>query len=173
LVNPALHVLTAGVSGLVAHAAHLDFGAIALVCLAVAFVSAVVPWVNAELLIVGLAAVARSNQELTLFVLLASLGQMAGKCIVFSAGRRGGNASTGKAAELLTRWRHRASRTPWSPVALVAISSTVGIPPFYATSAVAGALRMDVRWFLIAGTCGRIVRFGALAFGATFWSWRI
>lgn len=163
---PALHTLVIGVSELTAHAARLGFGTVAALAVGLAFVSAVVPWVNAEVLMVGVAAIAGSNGELALLVLLVSAGQMAGKCIIYYAGRRGGQASSGRMAALIDRWRARASRTPWSPIALVTVSSIVGIPPFYVTSAIAGALRMNVVAFLVAGTCGRVVRFGVIALGA-------
>jgi membrane protein YqaA with SNARE-associated domain len=162
-VGPALSVLTNGVSELSAHAADLGFGAAAMLCLGLSFVSAVVPWVNAEVLVFGLSAIARSRSELVVWVCLATAGQMAGKCIVYYAGRRGTSRPSGRTAALLDRWRTRASRRPWSPVALVAISSIVGIPPFYVMSAVAGALRMNIGTFLIAGTCGRLARFGMVA----------
>ena len=169
-MGPALNALLTGVSGLSADAAHLGFGPAALLCLGLAFVSAVLPWVNAEVLVLALPAVAHSRIELAALVLVATSGQMAGKCVVYCAGRRGGNASSGKTAALLNRWRARASMAPWRPVALVALSSLVGIPPFYVMSAVAGALRMHFGSFLAAGTCGRLIRFGAIAFrGMMVW----
>ena len=165
-MEPALSTLMTDASGMAARAAHLGFGPAAFLCLGLAFVSAVLPWVNAEVLVLALPAVAHSRTELAALVLIVTAGQMAGKCIVYYAGRRGGNAPSGPTAVLLSRLRTKALVTPWRPVALVALSSIVGIPPFYVMSAVAGALRMNFGSFLAAGTCGRILRFGVLAFGA-------
>ena len=165
-MGPALNLLITGVSGIAAHAAHLGFFPAALACLSLTFVSAVFPWVNAEVLVLALPTIAHTRTELVGLVLVATAGQMAGKCIVYYAGRRGGHVSSGRSAALLTRWRARASATPWSPAAFVVLSSIVGIPPFYIMSAVAGALEMHFGMFLAAGTCGRIVRFGTLAFCA-------
>ncbi len=143
---------------------HITFLWAALTCTALAFVSAVLPWVNAELLVLSLPAVAASNGELATLVLLATAGQMAGKCIIYWTARRAGTVPSGRMRALLDRWRERAARRPSSPVMVVGLSSVVGIPPFYVMSAVAGALKVNFWSFFAAGTCGRLVRFGALAF---------
>ena len=143
---------------------HLAFGWASLACTALAFVSAVLPWVNAELLILSLPAVANSNAELATLVLLATAGQMAGKCIIYGTARRAGTVPSGRLRDTLDRWRERAARRPSSPVMVIGLSSLVGVPPFYVMSAVAGAIGVNFWSFLAAGTCGRLVRFGALAF---------
>lgn len=143
---------------------HLTFGWAALTCTALAFVSAVLPWVNAELLVLSLPAVAGSNGELATLVLLATAGQMAGKCIIYWVARRAGTVPSGRLLATLERWRERAAAKPSSPVMIVAASSIVGIPPFYVMSAVAGALRVNFWSFFVAGTCGRLIRFSTLAY---------
>ncbi len=141
----------------------LSFGLALLLCLGWAFLSAVVPWVNAEVLVVSLPAMASSRAELAALILVATVGQMAGKCIVYGVGRRGAAVSSGRILHAVERWRVRAAASPNSPVALVAVSSLVGIPPFFVMSAVAGALKMRLDSFLVAGTLGRLVRFTAIA----------
>jgi membrane protein YqaA with SNARE-associated domain len=156
---------------------HLSFGMAMLGCLGLAMISAVVPWVNAEAIVIALPAIAHSLTELVALVIVVTIGQMAGKCVVYVAGRRGLALSerseskgvrvgTGKIAEGVARWQARAAASPSVAIALVALSSLVGIPPFYVMSAIAGAVRMNLAWFLAAGTAGRLVRFGALAAGA-------
>jgi len=142
--------------------AALSFGLALLLCLAWAFVSAVVPWVNAEVLVLSLPAMAESRAQLVLLILVATVGQMAGKCIVYWVGRRGAAAASGRILRAMQHWRARAAASPCSPVAFVAASSLVGIPPFYVMSALAGALKMRLDSFLIAGTLGRLIRFTAL-----------
>ena len=149
----------------------------ALTILALSVTSAVIPWVNAEAIVVALPAIAHSPTELVALVIVVTIGQMAGKCVVYVAGRRalalndrsestGTRIGTAKMSERLARWQARAAASPSVAIALVAFSSVVGIPPFYVMSAIAGAVRMNLAWFLAAGTAGRLVRFGALAAGA-------
>ena len=45
---------------------------------------------------------------------------------------------------------------------IVLTSSIVGVPPFYVTTVLAGALRMSFARWLIVGSMGRLVRFGAI-----------
>src|SRR5262245_31903172 len=156
---------------------HLSFGMAVLGCLGLAMISAVIPWVNAEAIVIALPAIAHSPTELAGLVIVVTIGQMAGKCVVYVAGRRGlalrerreskgVRFGTGTIAEHVARWRARAANSPWQAVGLVGLSSVAGIPPFYVMSAVAGAVGMNLGWFLAAGTVGRLVRFGVLAFGA-------
>jgi membrane protein YqaA with SNARE-associated domain len=142
---------------------NLSFGWAALTCTALAFVSALLPWVNAELLVLSLPAVAGSNGELATLVLLATSGQMAGKCVIYWTARRAGTMPSGRLLTMLEGWRTRAAAHPASPVTVLAISSIVGVPPFYVMSAIAGALRVNFCSFLVAGTFGRLVRFSAIA----------
>ena len=54
------------------------------------------------------------------------------------------------------------AKTYHGATTIVLTSSVVGIPPFYVTTMVAGALRMSFARWLIAGSIGRLVRFGAI-----------
>lgn len=141
----------------------LSFGLALLVCLGWAVVSAVAPWVNAEVLVVSLPAVAGSPAQLAILILVVTVGQMAGKCIVYWVGRRGAAASSGRIFRAVQHWRARVTASAGGPFALVATSSLVSIPPFYVMAALAGALKMRLGSFLVAGTLGRLVRFSALA----------
>ena len=142
----------------------LILGYAPLWCVLLAFVSAVLPWVNAEVLILSLPAVADSRAELVVLVLISTAGQMAGKCVIYWVARHGGVFPSAWIARWMERWRGRAVARPASSIMLVAASSLVGIPPFFAMSVVAGALKMNFGSFFVAGACGRLVRFFALAF---------
>jgi len=52
-------------------------------CFVLAIVSAIFPWVNAEIIVLSLPAVAKSKVDLAVLVLVAAAGQMAGKCAVY------------------------------------------------------------------------------------------
>jgi membrane protein YqaA with SNARE-associated domain len=127
-----------------------------------AVASAVFPWVNAEILVLSLPAVAPSRSALFVLLLVATAGQMTGKCVLYWAGRKGNTVLRGRAGEALTKWRQRLEARPSRAVALVLVSSIVGLPPFYLMTLVAGALKMNFLTYLTAGTAGRLVRFGAL-----------
>ena len=46
---------------------------------------------------------------------------------------------------------------------LVLVSSAIGVPPFFLVTLAAGAVGVNFRRFVIAGTIGRLMRFGSLA----------
>ena len=131
--------------------------------LAISLTSAVVPWVNAEVLVVSLATVADTRVELALLVLIVTVGQMAGKCVVYWAGRRGAARPSPRVAVVLERWRARLTGRRWAALGLVFASSSLGVPPFYLMSLLAGAMRVNFAHYLLWGTAGRLVRFGATA----------
>jgi membrane protein YqaA with SNARE-associated domain len=127
-----------------------------------AVASAVFPWVNAEVIILSLPAMAPSKPALLLLLLVATAGHMTGKCFLYWAGRKGDRVLTGRAGKALTKWRERLETKPSKAVALVLISSVVGLPPFFLMTILAGTLRMNFVVYLTAGTMGRLVRFGAV-----------
>ncbi len=133
-------------------------------CLGLAVLSAIIPWFNVEILVLALPAVARSSLHLSGLVLLVTLGQMLGKCVVYWTSRSGRAVASPRISRALERWRGRFARRPWSPVALVLASSAIGVPPFYLVTIAAGALEVDFVRFAAAGTLGRLIRFGLLAF---------
>jgi membrane protein YqaA with SNARE-associated domain len=132
-------------------------------CFALTVVSAVLPWVNAEVIVLALPAVAPSRPALFLLVLIATAGQMTGKLAVYWAGRGGAAIPSPRVARAVERWQPRFAASRRSAAGLVFLSSAIGIPPFFVVTLLAGALRMELLPFLAAGASGRLVRFGALA----------
>jgi membrane protein YqaA with SNARE-associated domain len=133
-------------------------------CFALSVVSALVPWINCELLLLSLAALAGSPFELVCLVLLASMGQMAGKCALYWAGRGTIRFQNSRVSRTTAAWRERFERSLSRPFAFVFLSSAFGIPPFYVTTILAGAVRLQFGRFVGVGMCGRLVRFGLLVF---------
>ena len=131
-------------------------------CFALTAVSAVVPWVNAELVLLSFTATASSPAAMAVLVVVATSGQMTGKLVLYAAGRQGSRVSSPRVARLLDVWRPRCMADPRRADRLVLVSSTIGFPPFIMTSLLAGAVGMDLARFLIAGSIGRLVHFGAL-----------
>jgi membrane protein YqaA with SNARE-associated domain len=132
-------------------------------CFALTVVSAVVPWVNAEIVLLSFTTTASSPGAMATIVVVATAGQMLGKLGLYAAGRQGSRAPSPRVARLLDTWKPRCMANPRHAVRMVFVSSAGGIPPFIMTSLLAGALNMRRSRFLIAGGAGRLVRFGALA----------
>jgi len=120
-----------------------------------ALVSSVVPFVNAELLLLGLALTAPASAPL--LAVVVAVGQMLGKSALFLGGSRLSHAGI---AKRLPRWCVF-DRGPRSG-ALVGVSALVGLPPFYALSIAAPALGVRFPTFVAMGLLGRLLRFGAL-----------
>lgn len=133
-----------------------------LSCFALSVVSALVPWVNGEVLLLALTALARSPLEVAALVLLASAGQMAGKCALYWAGRGVVPLRSARARRTLASWKERFERSPSRLLGLVFVSSALGIPPFYVVTILAGAFRVRFGRFMAVGACGRVLRFGLL-----------
>jgi membrane protein YqaA with SNARE-associated domain len=138
--------------------------ALYLSCFGMSIVSALVPWVNGEALLIIAAALARSPWDLVCLVLLASAGQMVGKCVLYWAGRGTVRFKSVRVGRTLSAWRERFEKSPTKSFALVFVSSALGIPPFYVVTVLAGALRVQFGRFVAVGTCGRLVRFGLIVF---------
>ena len=132
-------------------------------CFALTVMSAVAPWINAEIVLLSFTTAAASPAMTAALVLVATAGQMTGKMALYAAGHRGARAPSERMARILGTWRPRCEANPWRADWLVLVSSTIGVPPFIATSLLAGALRMRITRFVVAGSIGRLIRFGALA----------
>ncbi|HET7823774.1 MAG TPA: VTT domain-containing protein [Anaeromyxobacter sp.] len=123
--------------------------------------SGVMPIVNAELFLVGVASLTPSSR-LWVLVVSATAGQMIAKSFMYLVGSgvvrlpfgRQGKVDLEAARERVARWR--------SKDLLVFVSAASGLPPFYLTSIVAGTLRFPFARFFAFGLAGRVVRFSLL-----------
>jgi membrane protein YqaA with SNARE-associated domain len=142
--------------------ASMGLGQISLWCFGLTVASAVFPWVNAEIIVLSLPALASSKTALLVLVLVATGGQMTGKCALYWAGRKGNRVLQGRPGTALSKWRERLEARPSKAAALVLVSSVAGLPPFYVMTLLAGALKMNFLLYLTMGTTGRLLRFGFL-----------
>jgi len=124
--------------------------------------SALFPWVNGEAAMLALWEAAGPDTNLALLAAVGTAGQMTGKCMLYWVARRAASAPWPSLQRGLTRWRPRMSRRGAAVPALMLASATFGIPPFYVTSVVAGALRIRFATFASIGICGRLLHFGGL-----------
>ena len=146
----------------------------ALALLGVAFASALIPLINIEVYLVGLAAVS-SPEHVWALSALAGVGQMMGKLIWYYLGAnalRWGwirkKAESPKAKAKLELWRSRTHDRPVIGGLLIFVSAWSGFPPFAVVAVLAGQLRMNVVVFLVVGTVGRTLRF-AMFLGGAAW----
>ena len=131
-------------------------------CFALTVVSAVVPWVNAEIVLLSFTATTSSPATMAGLVVVATVGQMTGKLALYAAGRQGSRVPSPRIARLMEVWRPRCMANPCHADRFVLMSSAIGFPPFIMTSLLAGALGMNLARFVVAGTIGRLLHFGGL-----------
>jgi membrane protein DedA with SNARE-associated domain len=131
-----------------------------------AIVSAVVPWVNAELLMLSASPLAGSGLEICALVLAVSAGQMTGKAAAYWVSRRSAPAHPPRLRRAIERWRDRFERRPSSALVITFVSALVGVPPLFVVSIAAGALRVAFGRFMAVGSAGRLLHFALVAFAA-------
>jgi len=125
----------------------------------VALVGGLVPLVNVEVYLVGVA-VAIPGASVLPLVLAAGLGQMLAKIVLYGVGLGVVRVSTRRGA--LERVVARLAGGGAGARTVVFASALVGVPPFYAVSVAAGTLRLGLPSFVALGFCGRILRFAAI-----------
>ncbi|WP_216216316.1 YqaA family protein [Amycolatopsis aidingensis] len=164
------------------------------VALGVAFGSAVVPLISAELFVIGLASSTSGVPWLAIGIVVAA-GQVAGKLLFYLAARGSIRLppfladklhGSGRDSARKQRWRERTKRVrvwlealrerchrhPHWMTGTYGASAVFGLPPFMATTVLAGLVRMPMSVFLTAGLLGRCIRFSALAASpAMFAAW--
>jgi membrane protein YqaA with SNARE-associated domain len=128
-----------------------------LATFATCVVSGFVPLVSAELFLLAVAALA-PDAGLSAIALLATLGQMVAKSGMYLGGKGVLRLPLGGRRADLDALRARIER--WSSRdLLVFVSAAVGLPPFFATSILAGTLRFPFARFVVVGFAGRLLRF--------------
>lgn len=142
---------------------HVDIAWVALVCFGLAMASALLPWINAELMLLAVAGPLTSPTGLLVVVLAVTAGQISGKSALYWLARRARLPQPARVGRAIERWRHTYERRPIAALAVILASATFGCPPFYLTTLVAGALRIGFGTFLAVGLLGRLLHFGAIA----------
>jgi membrane protein DedA with SNARE-associated domain len=129
-----------------------------------ALVSALVPWVNAELIMLSAVPLAKSPQRLGLLVGVITLGQMTGKTVMYWSARRAKRPPLPRLEALLARWNAYCHRRRGASSGVMLLSAVFGFPPFYLVSIAAGILGVAFGRFLAIGIAGRLIHFGTIAF---------
>ncbi len=152
------------------------------VSMGVAFGSALLPLISVEIFLIGLVTQEPDIPWLLLGAVIA-VGQVAGKLIYYFAAKgqlhlpKFMKRKPGVPSPRRDRWAMRTKRLrmwvealterchrhPHWMLGTYSVSSVVGVPPFMATSVLAGLVRMKLGAFLSAGLLGRFIRFSVLA----------
>lgn len=146
-----------------------------LAVLAVSFVSALFPLVNAEAFLAWVAT--QDGAALVAAAALAAVGQVTGKLVWYYAGSRTVHSAwmqrklaKSGAERTLATWQRRTQERPWAAGLLVFTAAFAGLPPYLAVAAIAGLLGVGVRMFVVLGLVGRFLRFW-LVLELASWSW--
>ena len=134
---------------------------ICLLTLGGCLAGSLIPVLNSEVFVLGLAAVAPPGLA-TAIVLCAASGQMAGKIVWYLGGRGSIRITKAKddprvASTLARLETHRRSGS-W----LLLASASTGLPPLLALSVACGIADFGLRRFVALGLVGRVLRFGAV-----------
>ncbi|SMD11074.1 YqaA family protein [Kibdelosporangium aridum] len=153
-----------------------------LVAAGVAFSSALIPLVSTEVFVLALIAREPNIPCLALGAVVA-VAQILGKLLYYLAARGSLRLPTfmhrkdKPLTERRIRWQQRTKRVrawlhwltekchkhPHWMTGTYGVSAVVGLPPFMATTVLAGLAKMPMSTFVVAGLAGRCVRFTLLA----------
>ncbi|RCV51939.1 VTT domain-containing protein [Marinitenerispora sediminis] len=137
----------------------------------IALTSALLPFVNIELYLVGAAALL-DDGALVAMAVAAGAGQTIGKIVYYYLGRgaldvpwlRRRAERPNRWTRRIAAWRERAERRPVWAAGLVAVSSFSSVPPFMVVSVLAGTIRMPLAWFVVITMVTRTARFVLLVY---------
>lgn len=137
-----------------------------LLCLttfAFSALSALVPVVNIEIYLLSAAALAPRAMAVPL-VIAATVGAMAGKLVLYFAARGVVKLPGERLKRGLETARTQLEQRPRMGKLIYFASASAGIPPYYVMTVAAGAVRMNLPFFLVAGFAGRLIRFAFIVF---------
>ena len=125
-----------------------------IVCL----VSGFVPFINAEVYLILVSAMAPKQAALPI-ILLSVAGQMSAKSILYLTGKglvklnlARYEKKMGQVMAKFQKWRNKSDL-------FIFLSALGGFPPFYLVSILAGIFELNFKRFFIWGSAGRLVRF--------------
>jgi membrane protein YqaA with SNARE-associated domain len=131
-----------------------------LLTLVVAVIGSLLPLSPIEPLLLAVAASVPAPFLLPV-VVLATVGHMAAKTLLYMGGHHAERAVPERRRATLRRVRALVSRHRSARCLTVLVSAFTGTPPFYLVTICCGALRIPLSDYLVAGTIGRGLRFAA------------
>ena len=135
------------------------FGGTYVICL----VSGFIPIVNAELFLIWISLMI-SKTEYIPILLLATAGQMTAKILMFLSGKGVINISKKRYEKKIGEIQAKMKKWESKIDIFIFLSSFTGFPPFYVVSVLSGMTHVNIIRFFIAGTLGRLLRFGLVMY---------
>ncbi len=139
----------------------------------VAVASALIPIINIEVYIAGIATLV-DDYGVWPVSLVAAAGQAVGKAVWYEVGRTSMSWPYIQKKMAAPKWQRqyenvkvRTDNRPWLGSALLFVSATVGFPPLAIMAVVAGQLRFHRVWFYLTTFVGRTLRFVAVLGGVS------
>ena len=132
--------------------------AVWLTTFGVAVASAVIPVINIEIYLLGASALAPREMVIPLIV-AGTLGQVIGKIALYYAGTGALKLPGKRLQAALQKMNTQMQERPHMGSALVFVSATAGLPPYYLVTLAAGAAKMNLPMFLGVSLVGRLIRF--------------
>lgn len=120
----------------------------------------IIPLVNTELLVLGLAATTPAYAIWPL-VVLATAGTMVGKGLLYFAGK-GAVRIRIRGKEKVDAFLADMEKRQGLTGSLLFVSATTGFPPFYVVTVASGAAGLSLSRFIIVGFVGRFIRYAVL-----------
>lgn len=136
----------------------MEYLLLCLTSFAICGAGALIPFLNTEVYLIGASALAPRALWAPL-VIAGTAGAMAGKVLLYFAGRGVVKLPGGRVQRGMEAMQARMEARPTAGKLLYAVSALVGLPPFYVTTFAAGAVRMNFVFFLVVGFVGRLIRF--------------
>ncbi len=129
---------------------------------AVCVAGAIIPLINTEIYLLSAVALSPPSYIAPL-VVMATLGQMVGKVVMFYGGRGVLRIKHDRVKNGVAKMRAKLEHRPWFARAVLFSSATFGLPPLYVMSIAAGTIGMGITTFFLIGTAGRLIHFTVVA----------
>jgi membrane protein YqaA with SNARE-associated domain len=127
----------------------------------ICIISALIPLVNAELVLLGAVAYAPSGMALPLAG-AATLGQMVGKVAMYFVGRGALRLPGARVKTVMAKAEARLEKKQGMENAIYCTSAFLGIPPYYLVAVTSGMVHYPLPRFVALGLLGRFARFAIL-----------
>ena len=131
-----------------------------------AFLSGLIPVINAELLVTGAAALVGPSM-VPVVATVCTVGQMISKTLLFGLARWSPSHLPKRARSVVTRAAEKLRKRDNAVGGTIFLSALIGFPPFYGVTLASGALRVSAPLFVGISFTGQLIRFAALAWGAS------
>lgn len=160
MLNVAEPLLPAGL--LDVGALHLGHWTTWFLTFGVCIVSALVPVVNAELVLLGAVALVPRRWAIPLAV-AATLGQMTGKVVVYYVGKGALHLPGGWIKRAAAKAERTLTKREGMETTVYFVSAVFGVPPYYLVALASGMVDFPMARFVSLGLAGRFIRFSAIA----------